>query len=250
MARLTDDDTIELRAELSNSPLQLEEPGKISEALAQFVRPERLERLKGVLSRRIRGVTALIEFVNNPHNTAACVRSCDAFGIQDLHVVTQDGDPLKVALGITKGAHRWLTIHTHETIEEAVKVLKQNGYHIAATDPGGEDRAAAPIEALPLEHKVCIAFGNERDGISPTLRREADSLTVIPMQGFVESFNISVAFALCLHATRRRFDEQYGGAGDLSETDQNRILDRWFLDEVPQAMKVLKELDRRVTEGS
>ena len=245
MSRWSTDDTITLTDQLLETPLRLEEPGKITEALTQFVAAERLERMRSVLQVRTRRITALVEHVQNPHNIAACIRSCDAFGIQDLHIVTDAAQPIRVATGIGKGTHRWLTVHHHPDLQSALKALRESGYVVLATDPGSDERQATPVEEIALDSRVCVAFGNERDGISDALRESADGLCVIPMHGFVESFNISVAFALVMSSLRRRRDLKLGGAGDLSPKEQAKVLDRWMLAQVPQGTKVLEELVRR-----
>ena len=201
--------------------------------------------MEEVLGRRTRHVTALIEHVQNPHNVAACIRSCDAFGIQDLHMVTESAQPIRVATGIGKGTHRWLTVHHHPDLATALSALREAGYRVLATDPGSDERRATPVEEIDLNSRVCVAFGNERDGISDALREAADGLCVIPMHGFVESFNISVAFALAMSSLRRRRDAAEGIGGDLEEIERARVLDRWMLAQVPQGTKVLEELVRR-----
>ena len=241
----TDDDTLILAESLLETPLRLEEPGKITEALTEFVGDERLERMLAVLGRRTRHVTALVEHVQNPGNVAACIRSCDAFGIQDLHMVTEAGRPIRVATGIGRGTHRWLTVHHHANLDSALAELRREGYRVLATDPGSSERQAIAVEEIELSERVCIAFGNERDGISDALRDAADGLCVIPMHGFVESFNISVAFALVMSSLRRRRDQVLGADGDLSSVERARVLDRWMLAQVPQGTKVLEELVRR-----
>ena len=245
VSRWSTDDTITLTETLVDTPLRLEQPGKITEALREFVGEERMERMRDVLGRRTRHLTALIEHVQNPHNVAACIRSCDAFGIQDLHMVTAEAQPIRVATGIGKGAHRWLTVHHHPDLESAVVALRAAGYRILATDPGSDEERATPVEEIDLNSRVCIAFGNERDGISDALREAADGLCVIPMHGFVESFNISVAFALAMSSLRRRRDGRQGVEGDLDQVARARVLDRWMLAQVPQGTKVLEELVRR-----
>jgi tRNA (guanosine-2'-O-)-methyltransferase len=226
----TDDDTLILAESLLETPLRLEEPGKITEALTEFVGDERLERMLAVLGRRTRHVTALVEHVQNPGNVAACIRSCDAFGIQDLHMVTEAGQPIRVARGIGRGTHRWLTVHHHANLDSALAELRREGYRVLATDPGSSERQAIAVEEIELSERVCIAFGNERDGISDALR---------------ESFNISVAFALVMSSLRRRRDQVLGADGDLSSVERARVLDRWMLAQVPQGTKVLEELVRR-----
>ena len=245
MPRHTVDDTIVFDPALRENILGLEVPGKITELLREYVGDERFERMATILSRRTRRLTALLENVTNPHNVAACLRSCDAFGIQDLHVVTQDSQPIRIARGIARKCHKWLTVHHHPDLESAVDAIKAAGYRLAVTDPGSDTVVARPLEAVSMEEKLCVAFGNEASGVSDALREAADVLMVIPMHGFVESLNISVAFALSMHWLRCKLDASTEDCGDLSEPERVHIVDRWVLEQVSYSQEILKELDRR-----
>ncbi len=245
MPRHTVDDTIVFDPALRENTLGLEEPGKITEILREYVGNDRFERMGSILNQRTRRLTALLENVTNPHNVAACLRSCDAFGIQDLHVVTEGSQPIRVARGIARKCHKWLTVHHHPDLESALKVIKGAGYRVAATDPGSDTQKASPLQSVTMEDKLCVAFGNEADGVSLELRQAADFLMVIPMHGFVESLNISVAFALSMHWLRTKLDDTTGETGDLTENERVRIIDRWVLEQVSRSQEVLAELDRR-----
>ena len=245
MPRHTVDDTIVFDPALRENTLGLEEPGKITDLLREYVSHERFDRMESILSQRTRRLTALLENVSNPHNVAACLRSCDAFGIQDLHVVTEGSQPIRVARGIARKCHKWLTVHHHADLESAIAAIRRAGYSIAATDPGSDVQQAMPLQKVPMEDKLCVAFGNEADGVSPELRQAADFLMVIPMHGFVESLNISVAFALSMHWLRTKLDTTRGTAGDLTDSEKVRLVDRWVLEQVSRSQEVLAELDRR-----
>lgn len=243
--RHTADDTIDFNPALRQSILELEEPGQVTQYLREYVGDERFARMHGILDKRTRRLTALMENVTNPHNTAACLRSCDAFGVQDLHIVTDNSQPIRVAKGIARKCHKWLTVHHHPTLETAISFVKAEGYRLAVTCPGGVDDIPVPLESVEMDEKLCVAFGNEARGASEQLRAAADFLMVIPMQGFVESLNISVAFALSMHWLRCRLDQERQGAGDLAELDRARIVDSWVFEQVPRAQDILMELARR-----
>lgn len=230
-------------------PLYLERPGRATELLGPFLATERLERLRSVLSLRTRHVTALVEKVHDPHNIAACVRSCDAFGIQDLHLVPSEGVPLLLSREVSIGAQRWLTIHRHPNTRAAIRCIRDAGYRIVTTDL---DPEAAPryVSELDISQPTCIAFGTERDGISDELHAAADGRVRIPMVGFSQSLNISVAFAITMHDLRRALDALPADTIALEETAEARILDRWVVEDTPRARAVLKDLARRKEGGS
>jgi len=227
-------------------PLHLERPGAITEHLSPFVRPQRVERLRDVAARRTRYLTALVEGVHDPHNLSACIRSCDAFGLQQLHIVPEHRLPFRLSPVIASGATRWVTVHIHDTVEQALEVLHAEGYRVAATDLGGETEPT-PVGDVRVDAPLCIAFGNEHEGISQTLRDACDERVRIPMYGFVESFNISVAFALAVGNLRERAIKHTGKVGDLTPGELTLLLDRWLYDDVPRAPSVLRELARRAS---
>jgi tRNA (guanosine-2'-O-)-methyltransferase len=225
-------------------PLHLERPGAATRHLAPFLQPERLSRLRAILSRRTRHLTVLLERVHDPHNIAACLRTCDAFGVQDLHLIPDDPRSTKISRVVSSGAHRWVTVHRHDDTQSALEALSTAGYRVVATALGpGKD--PLPVSALPLADPLCLAFGNESDGVSDTLRAAADGLAVIPMQGFVESLNVSVAFAVALASLRERLDALSPPAPTLEAEEAAAILDGWVLHDVARARAVLGELGRR-----
>lgn len=227
-------------------PLHLEQPGRATELLRAFIRPARLERFGQVAADRTRHVTALVERVHDPHNIAACLRSCDAFGIQDLHVVPQSGAPPRMSRSVAGGAHRRLTVHHHADTESAIAWLRARGYRLAVSDLCG---TTPPVDLadVSMGAPLCVAFGNERDGISPRLRAAADLRFQIAMFGFVESFNISVAFALTAQALRQALARERPARAALDAAEAATEIDRWVVQDVPHARAVIEELARRET---
>ena len=168
--------------------------------LSQFVTTQKLARLDEVLAERTRYLTVLLEEIYQPHNASACIRSCDCFGIQDIHIIAERNlfEPNK---DVTMGSTKWVSLHrygpeTGLTRADAVARLKAAGYRLAATTlrPG-----AIPLSALDLDQKTALCFGTEEQGLSEALHEAADLFVHIPMVGFTQSFNVSVSVALCLY---------------------------------------------------
>lgn len=233
-------------------PLHLEVPGNATRHLTPFVAPGRIARMRELLARRTRRVTALFEHVHDPHNVAACVRSADACGLFELHFVTPKGRPLHLSSDVSSGANRWVHRHFHASTEDALATLRGRGYRIAATDLGGEE-PPVDLREVPIgdaHPPICVALGNEHEGISEALREAADLRVRIPMWGFVESLNISVAFALTAFDLRSRLERARGSdRGDLDPETAARTLDQWVVGDVRGARRVLAELARRALPG-
>ncbi len=190
--------------------------------LASFFTPHRRELFPRVLMNRTRHLTVALEDVYDPHNASACLRSCDCFGVQDVHIVEQTNEYLvneEVALGSSK----WLTLHRYQDSATCLKTLKARGYTIVATSPHEPD---CELETYDISQPTVLVFGNEKDGISDAAKENADHLMRIPMHGFTESFNISVAVAISLHHLVWRI-RQLGLTWQLSHTEREELLTIW-----------------------
>ncbi len=175
--------------------------------LEPFLTPRRLRRIEEILDERTRTLTVVLEDVHDPHNAAAVLRSCDAFGVQDVHVVAGPvaGGSFRPSKRVSKGTARWLTLHWWPDPASCVRALRARGLRVAVSDLQG----GMPLDDLDLTRPTALVFGNEHAGVSDAMRDLADVRFFVPMHGFVQSLNISVAAAICLHeaapsATSRR----------------------------------------------
>jgi tRNA (guanosine-2'-O-)-methyltransferase len=225
-------------------PLHLDRPGQPVSVLGPFLLPERIERLRSTLARRTRHVTVLADRFHDAHNIAACMRSCEAFGFQDFHLIPQDEVKKKMSMMVTKGAHKWLTTYRHPDADSAIGDLRARGYKIVIADPPGT-APSTPMDTLDLSRPIALVLGNEHGGVGPALREAADERVHIPMAGFVESLNVSVACAVALSRLRSRVDDELGAQVFLSEIEQRALLDLWVARDVPRVAHVVAELVRR-----
>lgn len=175
--------------------------------LREFSTEGRWETLNEVLEKRTRYITVVLEDIYQPHNASAVLRSCDCFGIQDVHIVENKNefDPNK---GVTIGADKWITMHQYNeqgvnNTERCYQHLREEGYKIIATTPHEDD---VTIDEVSIDQPVALVFGAELTGLSDYALEHADGYARVPMVGFSESFNISVGAALCLYdlSTRMR----------------------------------------------
>jgi tRNA (guanosine-2'-O-)-methyltransferase len=172
---------------------------ELIEYLTQFISDGRRAKFEEVLNYRTRHITLALEDLYQPHNASAVLRSCDIFGIQDIHII-ENKNAYTVNKDIALGSPKWLNLHKYRKAEnntlDCINKLKQKGYRIVATTP---HKNGYNIEDLPVDKPLALMFGTELTGISETVREHADEYVQIPMFGFTESFNISVSAALCLH---------------------------------------------------
>ena len=206
--------------------------------LSGFLTQARKQRFAEVLAKRTQWVTAVTEDLFDPHNISAVLRSCDGFGIQSAHII-EVNNPYRLSPGVSKGAAKWLDIERHTDTVHALRDLKSRGYAICCTTPHTDDTTP---EALPLDRPVALVFGSEGPGITDAARSEADHFVRIPMFGFTESFNISVAAALTLQTVTRRVREREDLDWRIPESDHPRILGDWAARTVKDAPRLLQRL--------
>ena len=216
---------------------------KVVAALSPLVTPERLLRMEAVLARRTRDVVIVLEDIANEHNAAAVLRSAEAFGFFEVHIV-EVAARFHASQHVASGAEKWMHLRRHVSTREAYADLRRRGYQIWASVLSG---TPAPVYEVPIEGKVALVFGNEHRGLSEAAVREADGSFVVPMLGFVESFNISVAVATAAYdlSSRRRLSGRPGG---LDPLDALCTRASWLAKSVRSSREVLARLDLPVPE--
>ncbi len=164
--------------------------------ILSFVTENKKGVFRRVLANRTKHITLVLENVYQPQNASAVVRSCDCFGVQDLHVIESENE-YNVNPRIVMGASKWVDIHQYNDTTSAIDDLKAQGFQIVATSPHTND---VDVQDFIPHQKSAIFFGTEYDGLSAEVMEKADRFIKIPMYGFTESFNISVAAALVLQS--------------------------------------------------
>lgn len=188
----------------------------------------RQERIDDVLRRRQPTLTVVLEDVHDPHNASAVLRSCDGVGVLDVHLVYVHEQPPRTSFGrSTSGsAAKWIRLNEHESIEACYAVLREQGFTIAATalEPDSRD-----FYSLDLTRPTALVFGNEMRGVSAAAIAGADMTVYIPMQGMVESLNISVSCAVSLYeAMRQRAVAGMYDEPQVSEAERIAIREEWL----------------------
>lgn len=203
-------------------------PRRVIETLEPLVVEHRRERLRDVIAERVGSVTLLLDAPHDPHNAAAVLRSCDAFGLPQMHVALRN-ESLLVGRRVSKGTERWVDVVLHDTPERAIATLRDHGFQLIAAHPRGE---LVPTD-LGRVPRACLLLGHEHDGLRPELLAAADQRVRIEMRGFVESLNLSVAAALLLSAAT------HGRAGDLDEPERERLYARALCRSVRKSREIL-----------
>ena len=142
--------------------------------------PERIARIDAVLAARLASVVTAVEDTYDPHNAAATIRTTEALGLQDLHVI-EPKERFSAVKGVTRGAHRWIDLHRWPAADQTVAALHAQGFRVYATLP---DANAVSVEDVDVTTPIAVIFGNEHDGVSPTVVAACDGAITVPMYGF------------------------------------------------------------------
>lgn len=202
---------------------------QLIEFLLQHLTTERALLFEKILQQRTSYLTVVLEDIFQPQNASAVLRTCDCFGIQNVHVI-ENRNSFNVDREVAMGASKWLSIHKyndngHNSLA-AIRKLKKDGYRIIATTPHSKDLLLPEFDIT--RGKAALVFGSELPGISAEVLDEADEFLKIPMYGFTESFNISVSAAIILfHLTEKmkatnRIDWQ------LSDEEKDEVMLEWL----------------------
>ena len=167
---------------------------------------KRLQRITRVVSNRQPGIIVVLEDIHDPHNAAAILRTCDAMGIQNVWFIFEKEksyDPKKIGKASSATANKWLDFKLFDSTSQCITDLKQEGYSIIATVL--TEKSESLLTASFPEEKIALLVGNEHRGLSENACTLADRTIMIPMRGFVQSLNVSVATAILLwEITRQR----------------------------------------------
>ena len=163
--------------------------------LVQFLTPERMEKINNIVGKRSNFFIPVLENPYDRGNVSAVMRSCEAFGFYKIHIIQQIGETFKESKRVTQGADKWLEVKKWSKIKSCVESLKEDGYKVFTTSLSDDAKSFTDIDFS--QKTAVIILGNERDGVSREALKLSDGNVLLPMEGFTQSFNISVAAALC-----------------------------------------------------
>ena len=166
---------------------------------------DRLARIDDSLSRKQPTLQVMLDNVHSSQNLSAIIRSADAVGVLDIYYSTKANESLRIHKTITQGAHRWTHRYRMKDADKAafLKQKKKQGFQIVVTHL--EERAVS-FREIDYTKPTLLVMGNEKEGVSPEVIAEADEVIIIPMQGMVQSLNVSVATALILYEAQRQLE--------------------------------------------
>lgn len=233
---------------------------EVREVLTPYLAEPRLASIARVVAARTFGVVPVLEGLSDAGNVNAALRSAEGLGYGAAHLVALAGDAARVAAhyldgdeGATvrdkraakrasSGAHKWVEMRAWRAPEAWVRDARAAGLRIAVLTLADDAR---PFEAWDFSQPTALVAGNERDGVSSVLRDAADAALRLPLDGFVESYNVSVAVALALALARADRHARTGRTGDLTDAQAATLTAHYMARAVPLAGPLLAEARRR-----
>ena len=215
--------------------LALAQPAAIVELLRPLVDEKRAARIDEVTAGRLSGVIVVLEDLHDPHNGGAVLRSSEAMGVSEVHIIASR-ERFRVSDKVTQGCDKWLDVMEHHSTASSLSALRQRGFRLAAAVPG----VATQIHDLDPRQPTALLMGNEHAGLSAEARALCDVEFAIPLHGFSESLNLSVATALCVFSLTSRRRAALGRAGDLDDAALTELRARFYLRDVRGSLAIVR----------
>ena len=206
----------------------MERAQQLREYLGTFITDHKKARIDQVLAWRTRFLTIVLEDIYQARNASAVLRSCECFGIQDVHII-ENRNAYEVNPDVSLGATQWLSLARYreadrDNTRRCLTGLRDKGYRLVAATPHRND---CLVDELPVDQPLAVLFGTEEQGLSDYALKVVDTYVKIPQFGFTESFNISVSAALILRELSRRLRLE-GGDWGLTHEEQDTLKLAWY----------------------
>lgn len=208
----------------------------VLEQIGPLLTDSRRARIQEVVRDRCFKIGVVLEGIYDRGNISAVMRTAEGLGFANFHVV-ETQERFKEANRVTQGADKWVEVRKWKSTSEVVQELKREGKRIVVT---ALTEKAKPIHEIDFSVPTALVLGNEKDGASKEIIEAADDVVIIPMTGFVQSFNISVAGALSLFQILRDRSVRLGRNGDLTEEQQQILAAHYYLRTQDSAVDVLR----------
>ncbi|MBR1850801.1 MAG: RNA methyltransferase [Bacteroidales bacterium] len=216
----------------------LEEKIALYERAAELFSDNKRSLFDRLAKNRTRHIAVVLEDIYQSHNASAVLRSCDCFGVQDVHVV-ENRNPFCPADDVAVGSSKWVDYYHHPSIGEAYAALRSRGYRIVATLPHERDTM---ITELDISQPTALVFGTELTGLTDEAVAGADAYVKIPMYGFTESFNISVCAALSLFYLTEKMRADPSIDWHLGPDDEAELKLNWAMQAIRDGENVMRQL--------
>lgn len=209
--------------------------------IKKLLTQDRIEKIHRVVDNRTFNIVAVLENIYDRGNASAVMRSAEALGISSVHSI-EPGEKFKESQRTTAGADKWVEIKRWKNSVDCISELRKQKKQIIVTHL---DASSIPISEVDFTKPTAIVLGNEKEGVSKEMIAAADARVILPMVGFVQSYNISVAGALSFYQIYIDRIKRQGFHGDLSEKEKMILRTLYYMRTQPSSEDILKELLQR-----
>lgn len=220
----------------------LEQKQQLYEAAAELFSDNKRQLLDRLVQNRTRHICVVLEDIFQSHNASAVLRSCDCFGVQDVHVI-EDRNRYAPNSDVSMGSDKWVDYYKHPDILQTYDHLHRQGYRIIATLPHENDTL---ITDLDISQPTALVFGTELTGLTQEAIDHADGYVKVPMYGFTESFNISVCAALSLFCLTEKMRADPSIHWQLSDDEQATLKLYWCMQVIRDGRHVMEHVTQRL----
>ena len=235
-------DALELEDDNVGSQEEVEE---LMRRLSRNLVDERIQRIQSVVEARTYSVLPIVENLYDMGNLSAVIRSADAFGFGAVHSIHSDLT-YKQSARTSGGSEKWLDARVWQASEggksatwHCLTSIKKAGYRVVVTHLR---KGALEVSKIDWTQPTAFVLGNEKSGVTDEAVELADDCAIIPMTGFVESFNVSVAAALIMYTAQQQRIAKLGSSGDLSADEKTMLTAALMLRSVREGPTLMKEL--------
>ncbi|MGZ3725346.1 MAG: TrmH family RNA methyltransferase [Pseudobdellovibrio sp.] len=219
---------------ISNSKMQVTTKDVMTH-IFPLLTPERQEKIARVAAGRCFDISVVLESIYDRGNISAVMRTAEGLGFSNFHII-ETFEKFKNANRVTQGADKWVEAKKWKSTSEYIQFAKKNKIRICVTSL----EAAKPIHEIDFSTPLALVLGNEKDGVSKEMLEAADERVIIPMPGFVQSFNISVAGALCLYQIYQDRLRRLGHVEDVTPEQIEILKAHYALRTMDSAEEILK----------
>jgi tRNA (guanosine-2'-O-)-methyltransferase len=219
---------------------QIYEARQVVELLGRYMTDRRKRRIREVVEQRTRTVVPVVEGLYDMGNVSAVLRSAEALGYYSVHVI-ESSEHFKHSSRTSSGAEKWIDLTRWSKPNPCYDRLEARGYALIVTHLEG----SVPLDEIDFTRPTAVVFGNEADGVSRETLARADHRCRIPIVGFVESYNVSVAAALTLYHAYHQRVNRLDRHGDLSPAERIKLMARYYLRSVGRAEQILQRYDQQ-----
>lgn len=218
--------------------LSSQEKKRLYQKAAELYSENKRQLFDRLVLNRTRHICVVLEDIFQSHNASAVLRSCDCFGVQDIHVV-ENRNRYAPNADVSMGSDKWVDYYKHPSILQTYDHLRAKGYRIIATLPHENDTL---ITSLDISQPTALVFGTELTGLTPEAINHADGYVKVPMYGFTESFNISVCAALSLFYLTEKMRADRSIAWQLTDVEQTTLKLYWSMQVIHDGRRVMEHL--------